>query len=161
MKMNFKKAVQILQLPLTKRFVALIVAIAVFHVSLAIAEPSRGMLGAESLRDDLAVEAGVSFKKRAYQTREMEATAYVASDPDQTDSTPCIGPRNINVCELDYPYLASNAFDLGQDLLINGKRYRVMDRMHPRYQNHVDIAMDSNEEAIKFGRRKVTVTILD
>jgi len=48
----------------------------------------------------------------------------------------------------------------GTIIVINGHRYRVEDRLAPRYANRIDIFMRSHEEARKFGIRTNTVKIL-
>lgn len=88
----------------------------------------------------------------------------------QTDDSPCIGARNNNLCELA-PILkvegkkicASRDLPLDTEIYIEGIGICVIkDRMNIRYKGtgRVDILMDTREEAINFGIKKLSYTIL-
>lgn len=55
---------------------------------------------------------------------------------------------------------AANFVPLGSAIIYNGHKYIVQDRMHPKYNRHVDIFMESHKEAIKFGRKEAKVQVI-
>ena len=80
-----------------------------------------------------------------------------SSEICQTDSTPFITAYNTKVRE---GIIASNEFDKGTYLSINGKTYIVEDKMNKRYDDELDIWFLEKEEAINFGRQLVEVYLL-
>jgi 3D (Asp-Asp-Asp) domain-containing protein len=93
-------------------------------------------------------------------------TAYNVGDPAQTDSTPCIGAANTNLCEAidrGERICAANFVPLGTPLHIDNVGVCIVtDRMNRRYRNRVDLAMpkDKKDEARIFGCQKLQVRIL-
>ena len=93
-------------------------------------------------------------------------TAYNVGDPDQTSGDPCMSASGENLCHVlkaGDKRCAANFVPLGTDLYIeNLGVYRVSDRMHRRYKNRVDIAMQRAElkKAKIFGKKKLRVKIL-
>ena len=62
-----------------------------------------------------------------------------------------------------YPYVGAVASDdlpLGTTVIINGYTYVVADRFGGGYTNMIDIFVDSEEEAIQFGRQYLDVTVV-
>ena len=55
---------------------------------------------------------------------------------------------------------AANFVPLGSAIIYNGHKYIVQDRMHPKYNRHVDIFMESYKKAIEFGRKEVKVQVI-
>lgn len=94
-------------------------------------------------------------------------TAYNAGDESQCDDEPCIDASNTNICEaLDKGErrCAANFVPLGTIIHIDTVGYcKVTDRTNRRYKNRVDIAFkkDQKKEALKFGKQKLIVKILE
>ena len=86
-------------------------------------------------------------------------TAY-SSTPDQTDSTPFITANGMTVND---NLVAANWLKFGTRVRIpeyfGDKVFVVADRMHPRFDNRLDVWMPSREEAMNFGLRKLTVEV--
>lgn len=62
-----------------------------------------------------------------------------------------------------YPYVGAVASDdlpLGTAVIINGYTYVVADRFGGGYTDMIDIFVDSEEEAIQFGRQYLDVTVV-
>ena len=62
-----------------------------------------------------------------------------------------------------YPYVGAVASDdlpLGTTVIINGYTYIVADRFGGGYTDMIDIFVDSEEEAIQFGRQYLDVTVV-
>ena len=55
---------------------------------------------------------------------------------------------------------AANFVPLGSAISYNGHKYIVQDRMHPKYNRHVDIFMESYKKAIEFGRKEAKVQVI-
>lgn len=93
----------------------------------------------------------------------VTVTAY-NSVPGQTDSTPCIGAQNTDICkylELGSNTCAANFVPLGTEMHIEGLGTCVVrDRMNARYTYRVDWYMGMDiAEAKKFGVRNKTVAV--
>jgi 3D (Asp-Asp-Asp) domain-containing protein len=94
-------------------------------------------------------------------------TAYNVGDPRQTDDTPCISANGENICRAlaeGEMRCAANFVPLGSHLHVEKIGVcLVTDRMNRRYRNRVDIAMQKDEyrKALRFGRQKLQVKILD
>lgn len=89
-------------------------------------------------------------------TLAVTSTAYAPS-PYQTDNTPCLTAAGTRVRP---GTVAANWLPLGTLLNINGDVYIVEDRMHPRFQRSIDIFFPSTSQALEFGRRLLTVSII-
>ena len=83
----------------------------------------------------------------------------------QTDDTPCVGAAGIDQCttdpnryKADY-FLASNGYEMWTLLEIEGVGTGVVvDRMHSRYTDRIDICMGQDiERAINFGVKLLSV----
>lgn len=101
-------------------------------------------------------------KKSDNQDKSMlvTLTAYT-SDPAETDSTPFITASNKTVRD---GIIASNFLPFGTRVVIEGfgnKIFVVEDRMNSRFNDRIDIWMESKNEALSFGARKGEITILD
>lgn len=101
------------------------------------------------------------------QTQLREVTAYNAGDLAQCSDDPCISASGENLCETlaqGYRRCAANFVPIGTRLHIDTLgEYVVVDRMHPRFRDRVDIAMmlEEKEQAKAFGIQRLRVTILD
>ena len=94
--------------------------------------------------------------------------AYVtafSSTVAQTDDTPCITASGYDLCKHDMEnVVACNFLPFGSKIkfpeLDPDKVYTVVDRMHERYNNRLDIWKRSTIEAKQFGKKFLTVEIL-
>lgn len=88
------------------------------------------------------------------------ATAYTPR-PEETDSTPWLTAAGTRTRE---GIIASNDLAFGTKVRINGKIYKVEDRMHRKYTNvipaRIDIVFLSLEKARQFGKRTIEIEIL-
>lgn len=94
------------------------------------------------------------------QVIQVTVTAY-SSTVDQTDSTPF---HTANGKDVEDGIVAANFLPLGTQLRIpevfGEKIFTVEDRMHDRFERHLDIWMPSRKEAQAFGIQYLTVEIL-
>ncbi|WP_234987551.1 peptidoglycan-binding protein [Megasphaera vaginalis (ex Bordigoni et al. 2020)] len=108
-------------------------------------------LSAASDREVRADSQGQSQKKIV-----MEATAYSAEDPGNCGVT-AMGHQLKRGCVSVDP----NVIPLGSRLYIEGYGYAVADDTGGSIVgNRIDLAMDSNAEALNFGRKDVVVHVL-
>ena len=94
-------------------------------------------------------------------TRVVRATAYNA-DPQQTDDTPeiCAWGDRIR------PGIIAISRDLEKSGLTRGKEVHiegigkvvVMDRMHHRKRNQIDLYMENYEDAVEFGVKELPIS---
>lgn len=56
---------------------------------------------------------------------------------------------------------AADHLNFGDKVIINGKEYIVEDRFGGGYTNRIDIFMESYNDAINFGRKKMEVQIIE
>jgi len=102
-----------------------------------------------------------SKKKRTKVTRVVRATAYNAV-PQQTDDTPEICAWGDRV----RPGIIAISRDLEKSGLTRGKEVHiegigkvvVMDRMHYRKRNQIDLYMEKYEDAVEFGVRELSIS---
>lgn len=89
-----------------------------------------------------------------------EVTAYT-SRPEETDDTPEITASGETV--YDGGIACPTRFKFGTKIEIAGKVYTCNDRMNRRYAhtNHFDIWYPDKSSALRFGRQKLTVLVLD
>ncbi len=102
-----------------------------------------------------------SKKKKTKVTRVVKATAYNAV-PHQTDDTPeiCAWGDRIR------PGIIAISRDLERSGLTRGKEVHiegigkvvVLDRMHHRKRNQIDLYMESYEDAVEFGVQELTIS---
>ena len=100
-------------------------------------------------------------KKKTKVTRVVRATAYNA-DPQQTDDTPevCAWGDKIR------PGIIAISRDLEKSGLTRGKEVHiegigkvvVMDRMHHRKRNQIDLYMENHEDAVEFGVKELIIS---
>ncbi len=95
-----------------------------------------------------------------------EVTAYNAGDEGQCSGDPCISASGENLCDtlaLGYNRCAANFVPLGTRLHIETLgEFVVVDRMHKRFGDRVDIAMALEEKARAktFGVQRLRVKVL-
>ncbi len=98
-------------------------------------------------------------KEQPRQVRYITVTAY-SSTPDQTDATPFIAASGKTVHD---GMVAANFLHFGTRVKFpdfsGDKVYIVEDRMHERFSNRMDIWMETREEAVQFGIRRLKVEI--
>jgi len=98
--------------------------------------------------------------KSIIYTRLVRVTAYNA-DQRQTDSTPFTAAWGDRV----RPGMIAVSRDLekigltrGKLIHVDGFGYgKILDRMHKRKRNQIDIFMENNEDAVNFGVRNLTI----
>ncbi len=92
-------------------------------------------------------------------TLRVVATAY-NSEVGQTDATPFITASGTTT---RHGVIAANFLPIGTQVKIpkyyGDQIFVVEDRMHPRYQNRVDIWMETRAEARQFGVRTVEIEV--
>lgn len=94
------------------------------------------------------------------RTLSVTVTAY-SSTPDQTDSSPFIMASGKHVHD---GAVAANFLPMGTKIMLpetHGKKiFVVEDKMHRRFSDRIDIWMETREEAMQFGKKKILVKIL-
>jgi 3D (Asp-Asp-Asp) domain-containing protein len=94
-----------------------------------------------------------------FYTKVVQVSAY-NSLPEQTDSTPFITASGTHV---RHGVVAANFLPIGTRVTIpdyyGDQIFVVEDRMNARYQNNMDIWMESVADARSFGRRNVRINI--
>jgi 3D (Asp-Asp-Asp) domain-containing protein len=102
-----------------------------------------------------AAETKTTPKRVLYVT----VTAY-SSTPDQTDDTPFITANGSHVRD---GIIAANFLKFGTKVkfpeYFGDKEFNVQDRMHPRFDERMDIWMPTREAALQFGIRRLKVEI--
>ncbi len=103
----------------------------------------------------VSTNSPLAFKDIGY----FKVTAY-SSTPDQTDNTPFI------MASGKYVYdgaVATNFLPLGTKVrfpeIFGDKVFTVEDRMNKRFQDRIDIWMETRSEAIKFGVKYTKIQI--
>jgi 3D (Asp-Asp-Asp) domain-containing protein len=89
-------------------------------------------------------------------------TGYTSRE-SETDGSPCISADGTNICEYDGCVVASNGYDLGTIIEVEGfGKCTVLDRMNRRYdENYMDMYFGYDlENALKFGKKEVTISVL-
>jgi len=93
-------------------------------------------------------------------TLTLQVSAY-NSEVAQTDDSPFITAQGTHVRD---GIVATNILPFGTLVkmpdLFGDKVFVVEDRMNTRYQNHMDIWMAEKQDALKFGRRTVSVLVI-
>jgi 3D (Asp-Asp-Asp) domain-containing protein len=102
---------------------------------------------------------------KVLRTKTVTITAYNAL-PEQTDSTPCITADGTDICKnKNIKVVAANWLPFGTKVRIpeyfGDTVFEVHDRMNPKYNNRLDVLMESVPEAKRFGRRTLQIEILD
>ncbi|MFH1191896.1 MAG: 3D domain-containing protein [bacterium] len=102
---------------------------------------------------------GVGYK--VLETRTVTTTAY-SSTVDQCDDTPFIAASGKRVHD---GMVAANFLKFNTKIrmpdIFGDKIFIVEDRMNQRFQNRVDIWMESRQEAVNYGARSVRIEILE
>jgi len=126
-----------------------VLAIAPAQAEVSVAEEKRGIEELEKNERVSRVMQGVTM------------TAY-SSTPDQTDDSPFIMANGKRVYD---GAVAANFLPFGTKVrfpeLYGDKVFVVEDRMHRRFDDRMDIWMETRREAINFGIREVTVEVLE
>jgi len=98
--------------------------------------------------------------RKAKWKRTVVVTAY-SSTVDQTDDTPFITANGTMVRD---GIIAANFLRFGTKVrfpsLYGEKVFDVTDRMHERFSDRVDIWMETREEAVQFGVKRVEIEVL-
>jgi 3D (Asp-Asp-Asp) domain-containing protein len=101
----------------------------------------------------------VNVPVKTKNIRQVSMTAY-NSEAAQTDASPCITANGFNVCKHGIEdTIAANFLPMGTKVKIpdhfGDRVFIVRDRMHPRFQNRVDVWMASRSDALKFGVKRI------
>jgi len=106
-----------------------------------------------------------STERKPYIVTKISVSAY-NSQPNQTDSTPCITASGLDVCERNAEdIIATNYLHLpfGTKVrfpeLFGDQIFIVHDRMNKKYTKTADIWMKDYNDAIAFGRQYTTIEI--
>ena len=109
--------------------------------------------------------ASITHKIKKYDKTSI-FTAYNL-EPNQTDSEPCIGAGNHNLCNISREYpskciVATRLYDLHTIIYVKGfGRCEVLDRTSKKYGSRIDILFPTKEEAIKFGKKELEYYIYE
>jgi len=113
------------------------------------------------------VVAETKTEFRVVKTHTVQASGY-SSTPDQTDSTPfttASGKRVRDGIIAANIYINGRRIPFGTLVRIPGiygdKVFVVEDRMNIRYQNNIDIWFPERQLAKEFGRKRVTIEIVE
>jgi len=126
---------------------------------------SYSLTHADPMESTTLTQKNIRYTVRSETIRVV--TAYNAGDPGQTDNSPCISANGENLCKAlanGKKRCAANFVPLGSRLHVEKIGVcLVTDRTNKRYRNRVDIAMqkDEHRKALRFGRQKLQVKILD
>lgn len=112
----------------------------------------------------------VAIKVNVYQIDNKTTFTGYSLSIDETDSNPCIGSRNNNLCKLR-PELKNKGITIcaSRDLPLDTLIYIdgigeciIKDRMNIRYKgtNRIDILLESKQEAIKFGIKELNYKVI-
>lgn len=115
------------------------------------------MLAAEPVTNFSVMQPAIYHVREEYVAT---ITAYTASI-DETDSTPTITADGTTISETTIACPARYKF--GTLVEFNEKLYECHDRMAARYRNtnRFDIVMPTKKEAFAWGKRKVTIRVVD
>jgi len=102
---------------------------------------------------------------KVLKTHTVVATAY-SSDPAQTDDTPCITANGYDVCKNGKEnVIAANFLRFGTKVripeLYGDKVFTVQDRMNTKYNTRIDLWKTSRNRAITFGKRLITIEVIE
>lgn len=116
-----------------------------------------GVVGPETLAALKRSEGAGISPSRYSRSLTMNASAYSRFDSGNSSYT-CRG----NLLRKGLVAVDPNVIPLGTRLYIPGYGYAIADDTGGAIRgNTIDLAFDSHEEAIQFGRRRITVNILD
>lgn len=147
-----------------------IAVLACLPASVAVAEPSAGMYGADTLAKTISAVADKVTPKVVVEQYEATVTAY-NSELGQTDSDPWTAANGKQVhvgmvaCSRDIPFDAVVTMKFKSGRVFKGT---CGDRMAKKYDHatnlslarpHFDIWMLSRSDAKQFGRQLATVTV--
>lgn len=148
---------------ITNLFFILVIVSFMYFYDLYIVKPKLDNI---ILRKQYSISFVNSTKTRRsiyenYVSLKVKATAY-NSETAQTDSSPFICAWGDRV--RDGIIAISNDLEIlgltrGDEVFINGKKYVIMDRMHPRKKKQIDIWMPRKKDAISFGVKHLYITI--
>ena len=131
----------------------------------ALLQPGTPVLAVAPAQAEVSIAqeaAGPEQNEQVAQIFEnITMTAY-SSTPDQTDDSPFIMANGKRVHD---GAVAANFLPFGTKVripaLYGDKVFIVEDRMNRRFNNRMDIWMETRGEAIHFGVRKATIEVLE
>lgn len=106
----------------------------------------------------------VAEVKEVVETHTATVTAY-NSMPSQTDSSPCIGADNTNLCEYKGCAVAMNGVKMGTKINLEGfGECTVKDRKNSRYDsNWIDVyfgGAENHQKALQFGKKTLNYSFI-
>jgi 3D (Asp-Asp-Asp) domain-containing protein len=108
-----------------------------------------------------AVTAAVARPLKVADRMTLHITAYTSS-PEETDDTPFITASGSRTRD---GVVATNILPFGTRVqipsLFGDKIFTVEDRMHPRFQNRMDVWTETKAEAYRIGIRTAEVVVLN
>ena len=119
-----------------------------------------------AITNEKLIQASLPENKiKVLRVKTVTITAYNAV-PEQTDSTPCITADGTDICKnKNMKVVAANWLPFGTKIRIpeyfGDTIFEVHDRMNPKYNNRLDVLMESVPEAKQFGRRTLQIEILN
>ncbi|PIR86624.1 MAG: hypothetical protein COU11_04800 [Candidatus Harrisonbacteria bacterium CG10_big_fil_rev_8_21_14_0_10_49_15] len=166
-RINWKKLFSVASM----KGIALLLALAVFPIQLAVAEPSANANGTDALSERVALVSSTALVQPQYEQMTVTATAY-NSLKGQTDDSPCIAARGYNLCEANMEnVIAANFLPMGTKIIVpelhGDQVFTVVDRMNSRYSKYcsdtecrLDFWMREYSDARKFGKQTVDIIVL-
>jgi len=146
-------------------FIILAIAASFVHSGFSRANSAAFNYGPSGIQDAVVAQNPIIIaqnKKNASPTKVLKfwITAY-SSTIDQTDDTPFITASGSYVKD---GVAAANILPFGTKFklpeIFGDQVFVVEDRMHPRFQNRIDIWFANREEAADFGKKWTKVEIL-
>jgi len=137
----------------------------IFPIPAAIAQPSAGMYGADSINTAVSAVVEKVMPKVAVEHFTATVTAY-NSEVGQTDSDPFTAANGHQV--YDGMLACSREYSFGTQVTIGSRTYTCGDRMASKFDHAVnlsmkqprfDIWMPSHSAAMAWGKRNVEVTV--
>jgi len=138
---------------------------AMLPIPAAVAQPSIGMYGPDSINQMVSVIVEKVMPKTVIEHYTATITAY-NSEVGQTDLDPFIAANGHHV--YDGLLACSREYAFGTKVTINGREYTCGDRMARKFDHatnlsmtkpHFDIWMTRKSDALAWGKRTVDVTV--
>jgi 3D (Asp-Asp-Asp) domain-containing protein len=98
-----------------------------------------------------------------YEYKNAIFTAFTLSE-DETDSDPCVGAGNNNLCEIvksGIRVCATRSLPLKTKIIIKGiGTCEILDKTNKKYSDRIDILFPTKKEAFKFGKKELEYRII-
>ena len=145
-------------------FLYIIVSIYIFPFNDISVEGNEAEVIVDSVREgDTPVPQGTDYTGIPYMSKTMEVSAYSELDSCHYPTREGCLTASGKIAEVGM--VATNLYDFGTILLIDGKEYTVEDRISKRYNNRIDIFQGYGKRAyyaaIDFGVKNLEVKQLN